>query len=103
MSRIAKPNIAEGVDSLTSFKRETSRFLARLKRTGEPLVLTINGKAELVVLNAATFQQLMEQVDQLEMLKALRESLNDMKAGRSRSAREALDELGRKYRLRHDV
>lgn len=35
------------VNSLTDFKRHTAEFLAQLKTTGEPVVLTINGKEDL--------------------------------------------------------
>ena len=46
-------NLIEDIHSLTDFKRKTSEFLRQLKETGKPLVLTINGKAELVVQDAA--------------------------------------------------
>ena len=46
-------NLSRDIDSLTSFKRDTSGFLERLKKTGEPVILTINGKAELVVQDAS--------------------------------------------------
>ena len=42
-------DIANDIRSLSDFKRNTSELLERLKKTGNPLVLTINGKAELVV------------------------------------------------------
>ncbi|MBL9124618.1 MAG: type II toxin-antitoxin system prevent-host-death family antitoxin, partial [Planctomycetaceae bacterium] len=38
-------NLATGIDSLTNFKRQTADYLARLRSTGEPVVLTVNGKA----------------------------------------------------------
>ena len=42
-------NINRGTNSLSNFKRNTPEFLRQLKKTGQPVVLTINGKAELVV------------------------------------------------------
>ncbi len=38
-------DLANDIRSLSDFKRKTSEFLKRLKRTGHPLVLTINGRA----------------------------------------------------------
>jgi len=38
-------DIANDIRSLSDFKRNTSELLDRLKKTGNPLVLTINGKA----------------------------------------------------------
>src|SRR5256885_12010464 len=37
-------DIANDIRSLSDFKRNTSELLERLKKTGNPLVLTINGK-----------------------------------------------------------
>ena len=45
--------LARDIDSLSNFKRQTARFVERMKETGHPVVLTINGKAELVVQDAA--------------------------------------------------
>ena len=48
------------INSLSNFKRNTPEFLRQLKETGHPVVLTINGKAELVVQDAASYQKLIE-------------------------------------------
>jgi prevent-host-death family protein len=72
-------DIGRDVQSLSNFKRNTPEFLRQLKETGQPVVLTINGKAELVVQDAASFQKLIERAERLE---ALRESVADMRAGR---------------------
>ena len=40
-------DISRDIHSLTDFKKKTSEFVDQLKQTGEPVVLTINGKAEL--------------------------------------------------------
>lgn len=45
-------DLANDIHSLTEFKRNTARFMRRLKKSGHPLVLTISGKAELVVQDA---------------------------------------------------
>lgn len=59
-------DLAKGIDSLTSFKRNTPAFLDRLRASGQPLVLTINGKAEVVVQNAGAYQQLLERLEAVE-------------------------------------
>lgn len=43
------------IRSLTEFQRQTKKAIARLKRTGRPEVLTINGEAAIVVQDAAAF------------------------------------------------
>src|SRR5947209_20550721 len=93
-------NLELGVDSLTNFKRQTSEFLERLHDTGEPLVLTVNGKAQVVVQDAAAYQKLVEaaaKAERDETIAAIREGLADVKAGRTKPARAILDRLAKKY------
>jgi len=56
----------QDIGSLTEFQRNTQAHLKRLKRTGRPELLTVNGKAEVVVQNASAYQRL---IDALEKLK----------------------------------
>jgi PHD/YefM family antitoxin component YafN of YafNO toxin-antitoxin module len=56
----------EDIGSLTEFARNTKAHLKRLKRTGRPELLTVNGKAEVVVQTATAYQRL---IDELEKLK----------------------------------
>ncbi len=53
-------NLTRDIHSLTEFKRNTNEFLQRLKQTKSPLVLTVDGKAELVVQDAESYQKLLE-------------------------------------------
>jgi prevent-host-death family protein len=93
-------NLVTGMDTLTNFKRDTARFLKQLRETQGPVVLTINGKAELVVQDAASYQALIERVERLEAVAAVKEGLEDVAAGRTRPAREALEELARKHKIK---
>ena len=88
-------DLSRDIDSLSNFKRKTPAYLARMKKTGEPLVLTINGRAELVVQDAVSYQRLLDLSDRVESLEALRKSLEDVEAGRTRPMRQAIESLGR--------
>ena len=55
-------DLANDIRSLSDFKRNTVALLDRLRETGGPLVLTVNGKAELVVQDAAAYQALLDRV-----------------------------------------
>lgn len=93
-------NLEHGIESLTAFKRQTAGMLKHLHETGEPVVLTVNGKAEVVVQDAAAYQRLIEQAakaDREETVAAIREGLADVTAGRTKPARAALRVLARKY------
>jgi len=81
------------IHPLTDFKRNTSEFLSQLKATGQPLVLTINGKAELVVQDAKSYQRLLEISERLETIEAVKEGLASMRRGEGRSSDEAFAEL----------
>jgi PHD/YefM family antitoxin component YafN of YafNO toxin-antitoxin module len=86
-------DISSDIDSLSNFKRNTPEFLRQLKETGHPVVLTINGKAELVVQDTASYQRLIELAGRAERMDALKASLDDMKAGRVAPAADVLAEM----------
>lgn len=80
-------------NSLANFKRNTPEFVRQLNETGQPVVLTINGKAALVVQDAASYQQLVERAERAEHMDALRASIEDQHAGRVSPADEMLAEM----------
>lgn len=93
-------NLKSGIDSLTNFKRQTAQYLERLQKTGEPVVLTVNGKSQVVVQDAGAYQKLVDaanKAEREETVAAIREGLADMKSGRSKPARAALKTLAKKY------
>ena len=81
-------DISRDIQSLTDFKKNTPEFIQQLKETGEPVVLTINGKAELVVQDVAAYQKLREIVEEARVLEGIRQGIEDTKAGRTISLEE---------------
>ena len=81
-------DIGADIHSLSDFKRNTTGFLEQMRGTGHPVVLTINGKAELVVQDAASYQKLLDRVDQLEALEGIKRGVADVTAGRVTPMRE---------------
>jgi prevent-host-death family protein len=61
-------DVSRDIHSLTDFKRNTPEFLKRLRETGEAVVLTINGKAALVVQDARSYQKLRVLAQRLETI-----------------------------------
>jgi PHD/YefM family antitoxin component YafN of YafNO toxin-antitoxin module len=86
-------DINTDINSLSNFKRNTPEFLRQLKETGHPVVLTINGKAELVVQDTASYQKLIELAARAERMDALKASIEDMKAGKVVPAGDVLAEM----------
>lgn len=87
-------DLANDIRSLSDFKRNTVELLDQLRKTGHPLVLTVNGKAELVVQDAAAYQALLDRVDTIE---GIRRGLADVKAGRTKPAKQVFARLRRKH------
>jgi prevent-host-death family protein len=92
-------NLSEDIRPLTEFKRNTTGMVKQMKKTRRPVVLTVNGKAELVVQDAHSYQRMLERLDRLEAVEAIRQGLQDVEEGRVQDARSALEELRRKLGL----
>lgn len=92
-------DITRDINSLSDFKRHTGDYVRRMKSSKKPVVLTVNGKAELVVQDAESYQKLLELAEYNETLSALREALTDVEAGRTLSIEEAFDGLRKKHGL----
>jgi PHD/YefM family antitoxin component YafN of YafNO toxin-antitoxin module len=56
----------EDIGSLTDFTRNTKAHLKRLRRTGRPELLTVNGRAEVVVQNASAYERLIKSLEKLK-------------------------------------
>ena len=89
-------DLANDIRSLSDFKRNTVELLDRLRKTGHPLVLTINGKAEVVVQDAGAYQTLLDRVEAIE---GIQRGLADVKAGGTKPARQVFDRLRRKHAI----
>ena len=87
-------NIGRDIQSLSDFKRKTPEFIEQLEKTGEPVVLTINGRAKLVVQDAKSYQRMLELLKQAETIEAIREGLESVRQGKTMS----LDQFDRKMR-----
>ncbi len=90
-------NISRDIHSLSSFKRNTPSFIEQMKQTGEPVVLTVNGKAEIVVQDAESYQKLLDALERLEGIAGIKQGLEDVEAGRTISMTEFEQEMRQKY------
>ena len=79
--------LADDIHPLTDFKRHTASLVKRMKKTRRPLVLTVNGKAELVVQDARCYQDMLDHLDRLEAVEAIRVGMQATERGHVRPAR----------------
>src|SRR3954463_9941811 len=93
-------DLSRDIHPLTDFKRHTPEFLRQLKETGHPLVLTINGKAEIVVQDAKSYQRLLDLAERLETIQAVKEGLESMQRGEGRPADEAFADIEKVLRAK---
>jgi prevent-host-death family protein len=83
--------------SLTDFQRNAKQYIQRTKETQKPIVLTVNGKAEVVVQDAEAYQQLLERLEYAETVAAIRKGIEEFERGQGKPAQEALEELRAKH------
>ncbi|MBZ5706304.1 MAG: type II toxin-antitoxin system Phd/YefM family antitoxin [Acidobacteriia bacterium] len=92
-------NITEDIQALTTFRRNSAKVIRRLKETGRPLILTVNGKAEAVVQDAEAYQRLLDIAAEADAREGIRQGLEDARKGRTRPARQVFNEM----RAQHDI
>ncbi len=83
--------------SLSDFQRNARSFIQDVNANKEPLLLTVNGQIQAVLVDPATYQELEEHRERELFLAAIKEGLRDLEAGRVRPAEEVFEELKAKY------
>src|SRR5437899_12900843 len=92
-------DLTKDIQSLTTFRRRSGDFMKQLRKSKRPVVLTVKGKAEAVVQDAAAYQRLLDIAASADVYEAIRQGLDDVARGRTRPAKEVFDEI----RRRHDI
>ncbi|MCE2719958.1 MAG: type II toxin-antitoxin system prevent-host-death family antitoxin [Dolichospermum sp.] len=78
-------NLSQDIQSLSTFKRNTNELINQMKETGNPLILTVNGKAELVVQDAASYQKVLAYIKQLETIIERKKELEPTKSNNKKA------------------
>ena len=85
--------LTRDIQSLSTFKRDTAKVVRQLKRTGEPVVLTVNGKAQLVVQDAESYQKLLDAKDRIEAIEGIKRGLESMRRNAGKPAEKFFEEF----------
>ena len=83
-------NLSEDIRSVTELKRKTKEILSQLHRTRRPVVLTVNGKADAVLMDTKTYEKHLMAGNMARLLARAEE---DIAAGRTRPIRSFLKEF----------
>ena len=86
-------DITKEIHPLTNYKRNTTELVRQMKESGKPIVLTINGRAELVVQDAGSYQRLLELVERLEAVAGIRKGLEESRRGEGQPIEEAIRDI----------
>lgn len=85
------------VRSVTEFQRNVKDYVGRLKEKKSPLVLTVNGRAELVVQDAQSYQELLDRLERAEAIAAIRQGIAQFERGEGIPLKEADQRLRKKH------
>jgi len=85
------------IHSLSEFQRNTKEFLQQMKQNRGPIVLTVNGKAEVVVQDAQSYQEMLTRLERAEAIAAIRRGIRDFENGDFQDAEAAFEEIRQKH------
>jgi len=87
------PDFSGKATSLSTFKRDSNKVKRKMKKTKEPVVVTVNGKAAIVVQDAESYQKLLELKERSEVVEILRQRLATRSRKKGRPAEYFFNEF----------
>jgi prevent-host-death family protein len=81
---------SEDIRSVTDLKRHTRDILDHLHATGRPVILTVNGRADAVLLDVRAYEKLLQAGNLAELLAPAE---RDIESGQTRPMREFVEEF----------
>lgn len=83
---------SEDVKTSAEFEQRPKQILQQVRKTGRPIVVTVQGKPGVVVMKAADYQR---QLQAANLSQLLLQGESDVQAGRTRPAADVLKDLRR--------
>ena len=83
-------SISEDIKSVSDLKKKTNEIFRQMHHTGRPIIVTVNGKPDAVLLDVEVFEKKLKSLN-LGMLLAAAEA--DVKDGNVRKARDFMKEF----------
>ena len=83
------------IHTVTEFSRKPAEHIKRLTESKRPEILTVNGKAAVVVQDAETYEKMAALADYAESLQNIRQALSEQ--GRP------LSEFSKEFEARHGI
>ena len=92
--------LLKNIRPVTDFTRNVKAHIRRLKKSNQPEVLTVNGEAELVVMNTEVFQHLIDDAEETRLARTLEAGIEEAKRGGGTPARQAFAALEKRFASR---
>ena len=83
-------SLSEDIKSVSALKKKTNEIFKQIHRTGRPVIVTVNGKPDAVLIDVEVFEKKLQSLN-LSLLLAAAET--DVRLGRTREARKFLKEF----------
>lgn len=81
------------IHPVTDFVRNYKAYLTRIKETGRPEVLTVNGVPECVLVDAKSFQEMHDALEQARFIRAVNEGIASLNTGTGKPASQAFKDI----------
>ena len=78
-------SITKDIRSITDLKRKTNSVLEQVHKTKRPIVLTVNGKAEAVLMDAKEYEKINNAFSLLKLLIPAEEDISNKRYKEARS------------------
>jgi len=90
----------DSIHPVSDFSRKPAEHIKRLKETGRPEILTVNGKAEIVIQSAKAYE---EMVDLLGTLEKIAQAAKDHDDGKGIPVDAFFSGFEKKHGLKRDA
>jgi prevent-host-death family protein len=88
---------SKDIRSVTDLKRKASEILDHLHSTGRPVILTVNGRADSVLLDVRVYEKYLQAGN---LAKLLAPAEREVESGQTRPPRDFLKEFKRAKKIR---
>ncbi len=83
-------SITQDIKSVTDLKKRTNEIFRQIHQTGRPVIITVNGRPDAVLIDAEIFEK---KLKALNLGSLLSEAESDISAGKIRPVEEFLEEF----------
>ncbi len=89
----------DDIHPLTEFQRNAKSHIRRLRKTRRPQVLTVNGRAAIIVQDATAYREVFDLLSEAEEIEAIREAFRELDAGKVKP----IEQFAREFRTKHSA